>query len=114
VPRRDNLIIEQGTTWKVEWPVLDGAGQPLAVDGWTVHAQVRQSADSSVVLHEWSTAIANATAVGTKVALLVTPTVSSAWTWLTGVYDVELTNLAGQVTRIAHGTVRVSREVTRD
>lgn len=108
------LLIEQGTTWAVTWPILDSAGNPVTLNGWTVHAQIRASKGSPDVLHEWQTATGNAETSDNKVTLRVSATESSAWTWRTGVYDVELTDPdSGRVARIAEGVVTVSAEVTR-
>ena len=45
----------------VLFPVVEGAA-PVDLTGWTVQAQVRPSPSSATVLHEWSTALGNATA----------------------------------------------------
>lgn len=107
------LVIQQGTTWAVSWPITDDQGSPLDVSGCTVRSQIRPAKDSDEVLHEFSTQTGNASAEQNAVTLSVAPAVSSAWTWRNGVYDVELTDPAGRVARIAEGTVTVSPEVTR-
>lgn len=110
---RTNLVIPQGTTWSISWPVTDANGQPIAGAGWSVRAQVRPYASSGLVLHEWSTTLGNATIVNGSVALTVSASDSAAWPWRKGVYDVELTDPSGKVARLAEGTVVVSPEVTR-
>ena len=35
------LVIQQGTTWAMQWPISDMQGTPLDVTGWSVRAQVR-------------------------------------------------------------------------
>ena len=108
-----DLVIEQGTTWAISWPIRDENDQPVDVTGWSVRAHVRAHRDSTEVLHEWSSQLGNAEASGSDVILSVGPSTSSAWNWSDGVYDVELTDPTGNVARVAAGTVRVSREVTR-
>ena len=107
------LVIQQGTTWGVSWPITDAQGNPLDVSGSTVRAQIRPSKDSGEVLHEFSTEAGNAVAEQNAVTLSVQPATSSAWSWRNGVYDVELTDSTGRVARIAEGTVTISPEVTR-
>lgn len=111
--RRDDLTIEQGTTWAYSWPItVDGASVDLA--DWSARAQIRTSVMSPAVLYEWSTAKGNATFSDSKVTLSLTPQETSAWTWIDAVYDIEVTDPLGRVARIAGGRVVVSREVTRD
>lgn len=113
-----DLRIEQGTTWGVAIPLIDGEdGQAVELDGYRVRAQIRSRAGSSgPPLWEWSdddSAPGTAILTASQVRLYVEPAQSSQWTWNRGVYDVELTGPDGVVTRVASGAVYVSREVTR-
>ncbi len=107
------LVIQQGTSWAISWPITDESGEPLDLSGFTVRAQVRASKEAGDVLHEFSTEAGNAAAEQSSVTLSLSPAVSSAWSWRNGVYDVELTDPSGRVARIAEGSVVVSPEVTR-
>jgi len=109
---RTPLAIPQGASWGISWPITED-GEAAALDDWTVKAQIRSTATNSIVLHEWSTELGNATTSGSAVTLLLNPATSSAWTWERGVYDVELTSPDGTVYRIAEGPVYISQEVTR-
>ena len=82
--RQDDLLIPQGTTWGYRWPIVDADQSPIDVTGWSVLAQVRESVGSDVVLYEWSLAHSNVVLGPDGVTLLVTPAVSSAWTWRSG------------------------------
>jgi hypothetical protein len=44
----------------------------------------------------------------------VGPADSSAWTWRSAHYDLEVTSPDGDVIRMLEGRIRVSPEVTRD
>lgn len=102
-----DLAIEQGTTWTHGWSVTYN-GTPID-DTWTARSQIRATAASKDLLHEFAPAV---TAEG-AVVLGIDPATSSAWTWRSGIYDVEVTK--GDVTlRVARGRVDVSPEVTRD
>lgn len=107
------LVIQQGTSWAISWPITDESGEPMDLSGFTVAAQIRPSHESGEVLHEFTTEVGNAAVVQSSVMLSLAPAVSSSWSWRNGVYDVELTDPAGRVARIAEGSVVVSPEVTR-
>lgn len=108
------LCVEQGTTQRIVFrEIRDADGVLFDPTGSTVHAQVRPRQNSDTVLHEWSTASGNVeTALGT-VSLVVKPDESSDWAWSLGVYDAELTDTNGDVTRLGTGLIYVSRETTR-
>lgn len=110
---RTSITIPQGASWGLAWPILDEAGQPKDLTDWTVKAQIRATADSGTVLHEWNTATGTATVTDSRVSILLAGTTSAAWTWSRGVYDVKLTSPEGVPYRIAEGAVYVSPQVTR-
>ena len=107
------LVIQQGTSWAISWPITDEHGEPLDLSGFTVACQIRPSQESGEVLHEFTTEAGTATTSQSYVTLSVPPAVSSQWKWRGGVYDVELTDPSGRVARIAEGSVVVSPEITR-
>lgn len=109
---RYTLIIPQGTTWGMAWPITED-GEPKDISDWSARAQVRSTGHFQALLYEWSTELGNATVTGSAVTLLLTPAVSSSWTWERGVYDVELTSPGGEVFRISEGPVYLTPEVTR-
>lgn len=111
--RHDDLLIPQGTTWGLAWPIVDDASAPISVAGWSVRGQIRRSPASSTVLFEWTSTDGSAQAVDDTVIVRLTPAQSSAFTWRTGFYDVEVTNLTSQVFRIAQGRVVIDPQVTR-
>lgn len=111
-PITRDLVIPQGTSWTMGWK-LTSDGQPLVDSTWTGHAQVRETAEGDVVLHEWASANGTFTiADDGTIILSVTAATSSAWLWRWGVYDVEVSK--GVTThRILEGSVTVDPEVTR-
>lgn len=106
-----NLVVKQGTTTTITIPNVKDANGTLITNwaGYTLKAQVRDRVESSTVLHEWTTF----TTSGSDIKLSVSAATSTAWTWTSGRYDVELANPSGQVARIAEGHITVDREVTR-
>jgi len=112
-PVRSTLIIDQGTTWQRRWRITDAdSGLPRDLTGWTARAQVRAQTMAETTLFEWSPEGLTCDDDG-YVTMTVTPTESSAWIWRDGMFDVELVDPTGRVTRIAQGRVRISPEITR-
>lgn len=108
------MKIKQGTTWARRWPISDPAtGDPLDVSGWSGRAQVRDTADATLVLYEWSTALGNLDLETGFLTLSVPPSDSLGWEWRRGVYDIFVTNSGGQVALVAEGTTFVDPAVTR-
>ena len=107
----EQLEVLQGTSWSRAFtfdPDLDIS------DGYSARAQVRSRPSSEDVLFEWSSDTANVelTELG-EVILTLEPEESSAFTWRRGVFDLEVTDPDGVVTRLASGTVFIRREITR-
>lgn len=112
-PIHTTLVIEQGTTWTRRWRITDPAtSTPRDLTEWTARAQIRAQIADSTPLFEFAGDGITCDSDG-YVTLTVTPVQSSAWTWRDGVFDVELVDPTGRVTRISQGAVRVSAEVTR-
>lgn len=112
--RQENLTIEQGTTWTRGWSVVvsyDGVTFEPIDATWSARGQVRLTVNSPTVLHEFAALV---DAAG-NVMISVSAAESTAWAWVSGVYDVEIENSDASVTlRVAQGSVSVSREVTRE
>lgn len=112
---KNNLVIPQGVTWAIRWPILDSNGNPANTVGWTVKSQVRKTPDSDEVLYEWSSTLGNASVFDSFVELRLEPEDSSPWRWGAKpvLFDVELTNPSNEVFRVVQGTIELSREITR-
>lgn len=105
--RTDDLVILQGSTWEMHWPIIDDTGAPADLTGWAARAQVRLTRAATDVLYQF-----DATVSGSDIVLRVEADTSSAWTWSFGVYDLEIYNDT-QVVRVTQGRVTVDQEVTR-
>ncbi len=105
---KTDLTIEQGATWSHGWAVTYN-GSPIDAT-WTARSQVRKSHTSPEPLHQFAPTV---TAEGV-VLLAATAVESSAWTWDSGVYDVEVEDADATVTlRVTEGRVTLRRELTR-
>lgn len=115
-PAKLKYTIYQGATfrkrlvWKAGTPKV-----PVDLTGCTARMQVRAEVESPDFLLELTTANGGITlggAAGT-VDLYVSDETTSAITWTSGVFDIEIEHPSGEVTRLAQGSVGVSPEVTR-
>ena len=107
-----NLTIEQGTTFTKRLTWRDKNKRPVSLTGYTSRMQVRPTVTSAEVILELSTANNRITlATGGIIQIQLTPEETSAMK--AGVYDLELTDTSGRVTRLIEGKVSVSPEVTR-
>lgn len=110
------LKIDQGATfrksvtWKTGTPAV-----PVNLTGCTARMHVRSEVKSPNVLLDLTTANGGITlggAAGT-VDLYLSDDQTTAITWTSGVYDLEVEFANGDVRRLLYGSVSVSPEVTR-
>lgn len=107
----DKLTIQQGDDRPVTWTLAETSGGEVNLTGYTVLAQVRAQAESSTVLHEWSTELGNAVISGASITLKVDD--SENWPWTFGFYDLFLTDPLGFTIVPVRGSVTVIPAVTR-
>ena len=110
-----DFTIEQGATTTKPFVWKSSDGQPVDLTGYSVRMQVRRNVSSPDVLLEASTENGRfqLDAESGKFTLVLSATITSAITWQTGVYDIELTDSDSVVTRLIQGQIDVSKEVTR-
>lgn len=88
---------------------------PVNLTGFTARMQIRETVESTTVLHSLTTENGGITlggAAGT-IALTISATDTAAFTFDTAVYDLEVVSGGGVVTEIASGAVLMNNEVTR-
>ena len=110
---RYHLRINQGETFQLSIPVLNGDDAPISLSGMTARGQIRTHAADPTVLYEWTLLNSGIAFDANNVVLKVPATTSSAWTFRTAQYDVELVDTDGNVTRLVDGHVIVHPEITR-
>lgn len=110
-----NIIIEQGATYNPVLTWLDSTNTAVDLTGATARMQIRRNTKSTTVLEEITTENGGITLGGVAgtISLLISDTATAAYTWKTGVYDLEIISSGGVVTRLMRGTVEVIPEVTR-
>lgn len=105
-----NFTLEQGATFNRQMTIKEN-NSALNLTGYTGAMQLRSSYDASTVALSITVSITNAS----QGILNISATSSSTAALTEGiyVYDLELTNSSGIVTRLLQGQVTVSPEVTR-
>jgi hypothetical protein len=115
------LTIDQGADYVHEWQWIaeddEGVQTPRDLTDWIGRMHVREAMSSLSTLTEAHTD-GNAEGLITLnddgvVRVEFPHSVSTAWTWGSGVYDIELIDPDGGVTRFTEGRITVRREVTR-
>jgi hypothetical protein len=115
-----NILCEQGTTFTrvltVEQPTVEDPTvfEPYDLTDHTARMQVRRTIDSSTVLVSLTTENGRITIDETdgKITLSMSDEVTSTIT-SSGVYDLEIIDGAGNVSRVIEGLFTLSQEVTR-
>lgn len=109
-----DLDIEQGANFSKVITWKDSAGVAQDLTGYTARMQIRKSKSATTTLADMTTANGGVTLGGVlgTITLALTAAQTAAMT-SGGVYDLELINGAGFVTRLLEGAVTFSKEVTR-
>jgi len=113
-----NLLIQQGTTYSARIAVKDSNSLPINLSGYTTRGTSRHSYGSTGVLIDLAPVVVSGSPANwdSLASGLVDISLSAASTAslpvAQGVYDVEMFNDAGTVTRILQGKVLISPEVT--
>ena len=104
-----NIVAEQGATFNLNFRV-ETDGTPWNLTGYTFAMQVRRSTSATTTLLNLTSA--TMTSVGHVSATVSAATMNTIppGRW---VYDIELTSVAGEVTRILEGRFIVKAQVTQ-
>jgi len=103
------IFIDQGTTYTLSLTATDSAGSPINLSGCSISAQLRKSPAASNYT-SFSTSITGSTG---QFILTLAATASSAISSGKYMYDVELTNSSGIISRIVQGTALIDPEITK-
>jgi hypothetical protein len=106
------FTIDQGATWRRVLKWLK-EGNPVDLTGFTARMEIRDKVGGAL-LHRLDTENGGLSLGGDEgsIVLHVPADVSSAWSWRTGAYDLELIAENGDVTRLIQGGVQINPEVT--
>ena len=105
-----NFILEQGATFNRILTVKEN-NSAMNLTNYTVASKMRSTHDSGTVAGTFTCTISDATAG--EITMQMTNSTTANIEEGIYVYDVEITNSAGTVTRILEGEITVNPEVTR-
>lgn len=110
-----NITIEQGATFTLSLVWRDSDNALIDLTGYTARMQVRKTHRSDTVLLNFTTANGAITLGGAAGTIEVEglATLTDDVDARTGVYDLELEDSTGFVTRLIEGSVVIKPEVTR-
>jgi FlaG/FlaF family flagellin (archaellin) len=110
-----DILIEQGATFQLHVVYKDSSENPIDLSGYTARMQVRQKYSDPDALLTLTTENGGISLGGVTGTIDVTSsaTDTAELTTKCGVYDLELQNAAGIVTRLIEGNVTITPEVTR-
>jgi len=106
---RVNIIIDQGTDFSTAINLTDSSGVDLNLTGYSAASQIRKTHSSSN-----STAFTcTLTTANSTLTLVLNNSVTAAMSAGRYVWDAELTDGSGTISRILEGMVTVTPEVTK-
>jgi len=118
-----DLVFESGTTWERTIGWKDSAGTLIDTAGYTAKMHIRATVDASTVLLELSTAnglitvgrVNTGTANEYNLKFSVPPgTTGPVVDFGKGVWDLEVTDATGRLTRLLQGFCWYSPQVTHE
>lgn len=89
---------------------------PIDLTGYTAQMQIRETLDSSTVIHELTSVVGGGISIDTAnytVTINIPANTTRNFDFTTAVYSLELTNPSGVVTTLVTGNLTLVREITR-
>lgn len=110
-----DLMIEQGATFNQTVTWKDSTGAAVDLTGYSARMQFRPSVNAPTVYFSATSSDGRIVLGGTAgtITINISAVETTAFTFVSAVYDLELQSASGVVTRLLEGGVAVSREVTR-
>ena len=107
-----NLVINTGSTFQQQFELENvSSNSALDISGFTISSQMRKHAGSTGIAGTFTASIADANTGKIQIGLTSTTTASIKPGRY--VYDVIVSDSAGEVTRVVDGSVLVRQGVTR-
>jgi hypothetical protein len=119
-----DIVVEQGATFLRTLTLKDGAGVLIDLTGYTVRGQIRSSQNASSIAATFTGTVLNQTTNKGQASLLISATDTSS---IPGdaeqvtpplkaskyLYDIEMVDGSGVVTRLLQGNVTLVPEITK-
>ena len=110
---RYDLFINAGSDEIRVFKVVDACRNPVDTTGFKARMQIRPTRQSSVVLDELTTENKRLVFTDKGLKLHLTNEQTDAYDFCSGVYDIEVVNKEGLVSRLVEGRVYIRHGVTR-
>ena len=111
-----DIQINQGSDLDIMMTYKDPSDLAVDLTDWTAEMDIRLKVDDATPIIELSTLNSRIVLGGVTgtINLLIDAADTEALSFKKGVYDLELTDIAGKVIRLIEGKVTLTTEVTRD
>ena len=110
-----DLNIQQGSTYRHNFIYVDKDAVPWTLSGYSARMQFRVHVNSNEILYEATTEGGGLVidGAGGRVKLEIPAETTEQFNFRRAVYDIELVTPMGRVSRLCHGRVFVTWEITR-
>ena len=105
------LTMDQGATFESTLDLVDDAGQPINVTGYSFSGQIRKSYYSSTPTANLSISVSDQ--ANGNLIISLSPTLTANIAAGRYVYDVKMVDTSNTVTRIVEGIITVTPQVTK-
>ena len=109
---RHDVVIEEGADWAITFTYLDSDGAAIDVTSFSARLKIKESIGGTLID---SLVSGGEITVGTTdgtFTIGVAASVTSAYDFEWGVYDLEIVDTSSVVTRLVEGRVEFRKEVT--
>ena len=110
---KHEILIQQGADFNLEINWKDGDNVPIDLTGATGRMQVRPNVNSATTLLDLTSEITFPDPTQGEISINVSNTVTTNLLPGRHVYDLEIVESSGKVTRLLEGVARITPEVTR-
>lgn len=113
--QKSDIKIKKGSTYEHIFSYTDAAGVAINITGYTARMQIRVSIDDAAYVYQaLSGGDISLGGVTGETVLSIPAATTAAWTFDSGVYDLELISPTGKVINLVGvSRVKVGPEVTR-
>lgn len=103
-----NIVIDQNATFNTEIDLTDDVGEPLDLTGYTAKSQIRRWYTSTTAAADFDLTLS-----GGSILLSLSANSTANLVYGRYVYDVTLTDVSNNVTRVVEGIVTVTPGVSK-
>ena len=112
-----DIYIEQGALYEGRFSMVDDDDVPIDLTGWTARMQIRAETRSLIPLVDLSTEnegiFLNYNGLSGSIFVRISTRETDSFTWVTGIYDLELYDTQFECYRVLKGKVKIDPQITR-